>query len=107
MKFLITIILLSTLLTSTFARIGLGLVIDALLRDLGLNGVVGNGTPPLATNIHSVECANTNNGTYVCCQDTYNGGSNLVLKLSALSEYPITKNSINGLFDCKFAAFRI
>jgi hypothetical protein len=100
MKFFTSTILLFTLLTTTFALPVANLVND-LLGALGLNGLVGNGTPPLETTIHSPQCASVNNGTYLCCESTFNGDLPIVVDLSAATDYPLTKNSING-FVCKF-----
>lgn len=75
--------------------------IDAILSALDLQGLAGKGTPPLPTTIHSPECANLNGGTYVCCESTLNGGFPLVKELSALADYPLTDNTINGLINCE------
>jgi hypothetical protein len=99
MKF-ITSIILSTLIASSFALPATPNFLNTLLQTLGLNGLVGNGTPLLATTIHSPECANLNGGTYVCCESTLNGGMPIVEELSELTDYPITKNTINGLIAC-------
>jgi hypothetical protein len=108
MKFFTSVILLFTLLTTSLALPAAPKfnLVDWLLGELGLNGLVGNGTPPLATTIHSPECANINNGTYLCCQSTFNGDLPIVVDASAATNYPLTKNSINGLVDCKFPLSR-
>ena len=102
MKFLATIAVLFALCTTSFALPALPNLTNALLAALGLNGLVGIGPPPLETTIHSPECANTNNGTYLCCESTFNGDMPIVVAASAATDYPLTENSINGLINCKF-----
>ena len=103
MKFLTSITLLCTLITTSFALPAEAPpnLLNAVLEALGLNGLVGNGVEPLPTTVHSPECADLNNGTYVCCQSTFNGGMPIIEEASALTDYPITKNTINGLIDCE------
>ena len=96
----ITSIIVSTLIAKSFALPATPNFLNAALQILGLNGLVGNGTPLLATTTHSPECANLNGGTYVCCESTFNGGMPIVETLSELTDYPITKNTINGMIDC-------
>jgi hypothetical protein len=104
-----TFILLFTVLTSSAVGValpqipGLPNLTNLLLETLGLNGVVGIGAIPiLETTVHSPECANLNNGTYVCCESTFNGDLPIVVEASALTDYPLTKNSINGLIGCEW-----
>jgi hypothetical protein len=106
MKFIAPSVVLFTLVTSTFALPqlpGLPNLTNALLEALGLNSLVGHGPLPpiLATTIHSPQCADVNGGTYVCCQDTFNGDLPIVVAASALTDYPLTNNSINGLVNCE------
>jgi hypothetical protein len=104
---LITGFILFPIFASSFAQITLPITsddsspLDTVLGLLDLNGLTGNGKPPLATSIHSPECVNLNGGTYVCCESTFNGGLPLVEALSEATDYPITPDTING-FVCKF-----
>ncbi|KAH8588706.1 hypothetical protein B0O99DRAFT_683791 [Bisporella sp. PMI_857] len=78
-----------------------------------IDGLVGNDYPPLFTSVHSAECKDINQGTYMCCGLLVNGGFAVVQALAAAAHYPLTLNTINGLSclqepkECKAPLHRV
>lgn len=62
---------------------------------------LGLGIPPppsiLLTTDISPQCKNTNNGTYLCCATTVNGGFPLVAAAAKLADYELPANTVNGI----------
>jgi hypothetical protein len=65
-------------------------------------GGVGANPPPacLLTTDISPQCVDVNNGTYLCCSSTVQGGDPLVVALSDAAGYQLPANTVNGL-ECK------
>lgn len=66
-----------------------------------VNGVLDLGAAPppafLRTNTTSPQCANVNQGEYLCCQVTVAGDHQLVVLLADKLNYQLNPNDINGV----------
>lgn len=63
---------------------------------------LGAAPPPsaiLTTDI-SPQCANVNNGTYLCCSSAVQGGDPIVVSLATAAGYQLPANTVNGV-ECK------
>ena len=56
--------------------------------------------PILLTTDISPQCETINNGTYLCCATTVNGGFPLVVDAANLAGYELPANTVNGIL-CK------
>jgi hypothetical protein len=67
--------------------------------------ILGLGTSPppaaLITTDISPQCVDANNGTYLCCAATFNGGFPLVADAADLAGYQLPANTVNGIV-CKW-----
>jgi hypothetical protein len=63
---------------------------------------LGAAPPPsiLLTTDISPQCETINNGTYLCCATTVNGGFPLVADAASLARYQLPANTANGIV-CK------
>jgi hypothetical protein len=69
-------------------------------------GGLGTSPPPsfLLTTDISPQCAAVNNGTYLCCQETVNGGVEAVQLAADLAGYELPAGTVNGVL-CEYFPF--
>lgn len=69
-------------------------------------GGVGTSPPPsfLLTTDISPQCVDVNNGTYLCCETTVNGGNEAVQLAADLAGYQLPANTVNGVL-CEYIPF--
>src|SRR5438045_2584410 len=62
-------------------------------------GGVGTSPPPssLLTTDISPQCSDVNNGTYLCCETSVNGGNAAVQLAADAAGYQLPANTVNGV----------
>jgi hypothetical protein len=66
-------------------------------------GGVGTSPPPafLLTTEISPQCTAVNNGTYLCCETSVNGGNAAVQLAADIAGYQLPANTVNGVL-CEY-----
>jgi hypothetical protein len=69
-------------------------------------GGVGTSPPPsfLLTTEISPQCVAVNNGTYLCCETSVNGGNAAVQLAADIAGYELPANTVNGVL-CEYFSF--
>jgi hypothetical protein len=93
-----TMMFSSSLLTVLLTALLLSLTSITQAWTIGIGGL---GTPPppavLVTTDISPQCTGTNNGTYLCCAATFDGGNPIVATAAAVAGYQLPANTVNGI----------